>query len=237
MILPRNRRLAVGLALALLAVARPAAADYVSQTVLLTSPADPVAPAGSVVVEAYDGLGTAGGGLNAGEVRISFQRIPPPRGAGHAPGEAPLFTVQGFQVVGFNTDLNLTAGQITGPAGWAAAPGVTLGGHGDFGWALGTATAFQNDVSVLITGLGANASLAHFLLNSTGGGSGPAQFAGQWIDVSFGPGGFSTSETVAGPAPEEVATEATPEPASLALGGLGLLGLAIGRTVRRRRQA
>src|SRR5262245_43669861 len=60
-----------------LPVAQTAAlADYISQTVGLSSTA-PNPISGSVQIEAYDGKGSAGGGLNAGQVRVTFHANAP----------------------------------------------------------------------------------------------------------------------------------------------------------------
>lgn len=248
-----RRRLMLGLALALLTLPRPAAADYVTQTLLLSSPTDPAGKGGSVKVEAYNGVGTAGGSLNAGEVRLTYSR-----GLGYPDVIEPGIDsyVRGFQGIGFNTDLSLTADQIVGPTGWSASPGALLGTHGEFEWAVATSTNYRDDVSILITGLGADALLSHFLLPSTGSTGGPAYFAGQWLDVALGPNGYDRSEIVAspgttsgpapgpgpepvpGPGPEPVpGPNETPEPGSLALAGLGLIGLAAARLRRRRAAA
>lgn len=181
----------------------------------------------AVTFEAYDGKGAAGGGLNAGEVRLTFTDTTPV-----SPPPPDTFVNQGLQSVGFNTDLSLSPGQITGPAGWNVVKNAKFGPNGTFGWAVGTVSNFQNPVSVLITGLDSDATFAHFNLGSSGGSSSNL-FGGRYVSISFGPDGadVSSSWRAAG-SPSAVAQ--TPEPSSLAIVGVGALGLAFARWRRQR---
>jgi hypothetical protein len=151
--------------------APPAHADYVSQPVSIdqsNTMKDGVVY-GSVLVEAYNGVGAAGGGLNAGEVRLTYS-------ASAIPDYGTISKTFGIGEVGFNTDLALSSGQITGPAGWKLDSAKTISGFGKFSWGLqGNAEGGSrpNPVTVLITGLGADATLEHFLLGSVGAGKNP----------------------------------------------------------------
>lgn len=218
-------------------------ADYISQTVGLSSTAkNPIS--GSVQIEAYDGKGAAGGGLNAGQVRLTF----------HA--NAPIGNVgdfSGFEGVGFNTDLSLNPSQISGPMKWEASTNPYFG-IVRFPWVV-RATALDsftgswlgvpdlvyngklplhNDLSVLISGLGSNATPAHFQF--PGEKWTPAVFYGEWWDLRDDAFGFhfssqilSASESGLGSGPL-----ATPEPSTLILYCLGLAGL-LARRVQRLR--
>src|ERR1043165_3638105 len=81
-----------------LATATFARADYIAQTVVLdqSNTFKGSVPYGSVLVEAYDGVGTGGGGLQAGQGRLTYT-------ANTAPYTSlgPNF---GIKNVGFNTD-------------------------------------------------------------------------------------------------------------------------------------
>src|SRR5688500_8421191 len=108
-----TRTFTLALAALFLALA-PARAGYLTKNVLRNR-SDVVpgpGPFGSVLIEAYDGVGTPGGGLNAGEVRLTFSGPFTSFDLGEDGG---LF-LAGFQSVGFNTDLSLSSGQIVGPS-------------------------------------------------------------------------------------------------------------------------
>jgi hypothetical protein len=251
MISPRFRFLVFA---ALLCAPRPARADYLSAQVPLDPAGTPSGSSwGTVQVEGYDGVGPAGGGLSAGQVRITFE---PNFGPQPASGVAGLinYTNQGFQALAFNTDLSLSASQISLPVSWHAFPSVWLGeqvngtytSYGKYSWALGTTTNFQNS-PILISGLGANATPAHFLFPSDGSGppGGPnavalsADFAGLWTSINFSNdfGASSSSQWFVSNASAAVGGEpptSTPEPSALALAGFGLAAL-LGRRVLRRR--
>jgi hypothetical protein len=234
------------LVLPFLPVSQTAAlADYISQTVGLSSTA-PNPISGSVQIEAYDGQGAAGGGLNAGQVRLTF----------HA--NAPIGNVgdfSGFEGVGFNTDLSLNPSQITGPMKWGASSNRYYS-IARFPWVV-RATALDsftgswlgmpdlvydgrlplhNDLSVLISGLGSNATHAHFQFPAEKGT--PAVFYGEWWDLRDDAFGFhfSSQILVASESGSASGPLATPEPSTLFLCCLGLAGL-LARRVLQRRQA
>src|SRR5262245_26322914 len=123
----RRIKLILGV-VALLACADRARADYLTQTIAFDqSNALPDGVAyGTYQVEAYDGIGPTGGGLTAGEVRLTFTAT-----ALASYGNLGNF---GIQKVGFNTDLNLLAGQIDPPPGWKLTPGAEMSGFGRFTW-------------------------------------------------------------------------------------------------------
>jgi hypothetical protein len=186
----------------------------------------------AVTFEAYDGNGAAGGGLNAGEVRLTYS---PQIGSGNGPGmpDAPgTFRLEGLQSVGFNSDLTLTSPQIQGPTGWFLVSGLKFGPSGQFGWGVATnSNLVTGPATILISGLGSDATFAHFNFGSQGGTSpgGPALFSGRYTVIEITPDGVTggTNWLRAGtPVPE------TPEPSSLAIVGLGAAGLAL---IRRRR--
>src|SRR5262249_35993148 len=132
---------------------RGARADYLTQTVGLDQ--SNVLPDGvkygSVRVEAYDGVGAPGGGLSAGQVRITVTAD-----SLASYGKLDNF---GIQKVGFNTDLSLKAGQITPPSGWKVEPGGNISGFGHFTWEVVGKGSNRHDPAVItISGLGANAT-------------------------------------------------------------------------------
>jgi hypothetical protein len=150
----------------------PAArADYVSQSVTLdqsNSLPDGVTY-GTVKIETYDGKGPGGGGLLAGQARLTFSAVV----AGNYSGVTKSF---GIDEVGFNTTLSFSAAQISGPGGWNLASNKNLDGFGRFNWAWsGSAKGGvrPNPVTVLITGLGSKVSPSSFLVGSVGNGSQP----------------------------------------------------------------
>lgn len=238
----------VGLSLATLlafplALSQFARADYVSQSVTLDQSntlKDGVAY-GSVLVEAYDGVGAAGGGLNAGEVRLTYS-------ANIVADYASTSKTFGIDHIGFNTDLKLTAGQITSSAGWKINDNKNLSAFGKFSWAAdGNAKGGDrpNPTSLLIKGLGANATVNHFTI-ATSGSEADVYFAmhvagfksvcdpgvsSHWV------GGSSLITEI--PPPPEGSGEgpppsATPEPATILLGIFGFGGLWLGRAWRRK---
>src|SRR5687768_16263 len=94
-------RLLPVVAVCLLALAAPAQAGYLTQTVKLNLSNDLAdgVTYGTVKVEAYDGVGAASGGLSAGQVRLTYTADPAPYDA--------LTGNFGFHTVGFNTKLSL----------------------------------------------------------------------------------------------------------------------------------
>lgn len=218
--------------LTLLLTAGVIRADYVTQTFSLnqSNHLPDGTHYGSVVVEAYDGIGAGGGGLAAGQVRLTFS-------ADALPIYGPLGKNFGLDSVAFNTDLSLTPGQISAPSGWALVAKDKLGGFGTFAWSATASKAkYQSPtVTVLLSGLGADATLSHFLVPTLNGkGNAPAQgsalFAGRVV-------GFTASAATNDAKAHWTAVQAAPEPSSLALAALALGATACVRRLRRRRNA
>jgi hypothetical protein len=237
----RSHRSLVLFALALSASA--ARADYVSQTVNLdqsnTYPDGVVY--GSVKIEAYDS-GTGGGGLLAGQVRLTYT-------ADIVAAYLGTTKTFGIQDVGFNTKLSLKDGQISGPGGWKLSSNATLDGFGKFSWDVsGNAKGGSrpNPVTVLISELGVDATVGNFLVGSTGSGKNPpsegsvyfamhvagfeAQEGSHWV------GGSTIVEEEPPPPTGSGEVAPTPEPSSIVLCGAGALCLALGRFTWRRRK-
>ena len=238
--IPSRMRIVAQALLALLLAGPAAWADYVTQTVTLDQSnklADGT-PYGSVKVEAYDGVGTKGGGLKKGQVRLTFTADPLA-----LYGPIGLF---GFQEIGFNTDLNLKKGQIDGPFAWFESPNEKLDGFGEFDWRLNTLIP-QSSVSVLISGLGKKATVDHFLFGSTYDAGTPPQgsvfFAGRIMNLSLGRTGLDLDlhRVGGGGLPPDPGGQnelpQTPEPSTLALSGLALSALGLVRALRRARRA
>jgi hypothetical protein len=151
----------------------------------------------------------------------------------------------GFGAIAFNTDLKLSASQLQLPGGWHNSPKPAISTtspsytFGTFSWGAGTVTNIENGVSVLITGLGADATPAHFLLGSSATQGPPppfesAVFAANAVRESFGVESSSywlatNANGISGAMPA-----AAPEPCALVLAGLGVAGL-LGRHSMRRR--
>ena len=227
----RLHRFAIQAALAAVLIAPSATvrADYVAQTVILdqSNKLSDGVNYGSVKIEAYNGVGAAGGGLAVGQVRITYTPT-------IVPAYGTVSSDFGFSAVNFNTDLALTNKQIAIPKGWAVSSPATSGGFGSFIWGaedIGKNNKKQNPMVVLISGLGVDATLKHFLLPSVGGKKqGTATFAGQVQSLNTGPN--DTSEThshwIAGSA------VLTPEPGTLAMCGAAAVSLLL---TRRRKAA
>lgn len=220
------------IALSLCAALAPAAhAEYVSQTITLDQSnkyAD--GPAfGSVFIEAYDGVGTPGGGLNAGQVRITYTAHLLP-----IYGDVQFF---GLTAVGFNTDLTLKKNQIQGPTGWNLQKNENLGGFGRFTWEESTIVGEnrQNPVVLLISDLGSDAKLDHFLIGSLlKNGNIPPQGSSAFVahvDGFAGETGDFRHHWIG----HDIL--ATPEPGTLTLAVLGLGGLGLVRRARSKRLA
>jgi len=158
-------------ALAMHGALSAARADYISQSVTLDQSntlKDGLAY-GSVLIEAYDGVGSGGGGLKAGEVRLTYAANP---GADYAS----LSKTFGIDHVGFNTDLAILADQINPPSGWKISNRKSLASFGKFTWnADGSAKGGTrpNPVTLVIGGLGKDATVGHFLIGSDGPEKGP----------------------------------------------------------------
>lgn len=244
----RCPRLIVVTLLALLALARPLRADYVTRTYLFdqSNRLPDGLVYGGVTMEAYDGVGTPGGGLSAGQVRLTFQVDP-------IPVDGPLREV-GIRAVGFNSDLPLTGAQITAPDGWGLRNGRRMGGFGVFGWQAFTRPADRlSTVTITIDGLGSDANLDHFRIESrrANGGlprQGPVYFAARvgavlpaddverYFAHTIGTGvpppidGWPPE----GPGGDGAGASPSPEPTTLLLGLIGCGGLTLYRRYRTR---
>lgn len=253
------------LALSALVIVSPLArADYISQTILLdqSSVLGGGDTYGSVRIEAYDGNGNAGGGLTAGQVRLTVQA-----------DVRPVYDAVGkhFGVfgLGFNTDLSLQPSQIAVPDNWRLRNGRFMGGFGQFAWeASGKRRDSQNPLVLTISDLGTDATLDHFLIpstNSVGGVpmNGSVNFAARiggfeinndLVDATTHVVGNSLPWVDGPPAPvpgsgpfDPVPLEAqgssvppahdNPEPGTLLLCALGAGGVGLGRWLKRRRVA
>jgi hypothetical protein len=242
--------------LALVSLTPLARADYLSKTFLLDQ--SNVLPSGtgygSIFVEAYDGNGTPGGGLSAGQVRLTVQ-------ADTLPAYGPVGSNFGVYALGFNSNLTLQSSQISTPSGWQLRNGRFMGGFGQFAWeASGNVYDTHNPLVITISGLGTGATLDNFLIpstSSTGGVpmNGSVLFAARisgfdinndLIDaqtqvVGVGapsppppanPGGVGPPIGASSPPPLD-----NPEPSTLLLCVLGGSGLGLGRWLKRRRTA
>jgi hypothetical protein len=178
------------------------------------------------------------GSTALGEVTLTYTADPSPYS-----GTGKNF---GFHSIGFNTDLSLTAAQITTPAGWSLSPGANLSQFGRFTWTASTSNQPSPTVVIDITGLGSTVSLADFTVGSTKGTS--VFFAGHIIDFSVS-GSDVSSQWVGGSTPSNdppppppggqggPPPSSSPEPSALLLGGIGLAGMAlvsVRKRIRRR---
>jgi MYXO-CTERM domain-containing protein len=227
-------RLGVVAALVMPVVTARVHADYVSATVPLQS-LDFGGTGAIVVAEANNGPGLGSGGALPGQVRLSFSVNPLP-----AYGQlGPHF---GFSSVSFNTDLALSPSQIQIPPGWsmAAAPQSGVGGAAPSGlqtWQFSAATANYQvpSVGVLITGLGTQATLDHFLTPMTYNdplAANPPPWIFQAVVGGFQAPGNNSGQVITSDALSGGIIQAAPEPSALTLGAVGLAGVAL---VRRRR--
>lgn len=227
-ILIGNLRIGVIIAAAFTLGTSPASADYVSQSVNINqSNALPDGVTyGSVLIETYNGIGPGGGGLLAGQARLTFSAIV----AVNYTGTDKSF---GIDEVGFNSKVAITAGQISGPGGWKLTADKNLDGFGRFSWAWsGSAKGGvrPNPVTVLISGLGTSVDPAIFLASSLANGKDQAPPQGS-VMFAMRVAGFQSESTgedghfiggsgeVAPPPPGgsgEVMP--TPEPSSIFLG-------------------
>ena len=140
--------------------------------------------------------------------------------------------------MGFNTDLALKTSQISAPSGWKLTSNANLSMFGKFSWKAQTSNSEAQTIVVDITGLGANATLAHFTLPSVGGEL--TFFAAHVIDFRV-KGSDVSSHWIAGstdppPPTGQGGPPQTPEPSSLALSGLGIFAIVMARAVRRKRR-
>jgi len=198
----RFRQLPV-LLLALLLTHSTALADYISGQWFLDGE---TAVGGTVRIEGYDGQGPPGGGLSAGQVRLTFQaRLSYPGSDPPPPGM--VWKYSGISDLSFPSALSLNVNQISMGPGWVFSGADPQPSHfGNFGevYAYLTVTDYtqlQSTVTVLISGLGANASPNNFVEPNAWGGA----FAVQWEDTDYVPA-------------------AAPEPSTLVLGVLGVAG-------------
>lgn len=208
-----------------------APAEYVAQTIVLDQSnrfSDGV-KYGSVTIEAYDGVGAPAGGLNAGQVRITYTADKL-----LSYGDVLFF---GINSVGFNTDLAIKKKQIQGPAFWDLAKNEKLDGFGRFTWADSSPLGIlrDNPVSILISDLGTDATLDHFLLGSAlKNGNPPPQgsspFAAHVVGLEIGDSTFR-NHWIGG----DIDVLATPEPASITLAFFALAGIGVSRRLRSRR--
>jgi MYXO-CTERM domain-containing protein len=194
--------------------APPAAAEFITYNLDQSNTLPNGVVYGTVKVEAFQ---------NLGEVKLTYTADPTPYSS-----TGKNF---GFHTVGFNTDLSLNSGQFTLPAGWTLKSNANLSNFGVFSWAPTTSNSPSPSVTVVINGLGSNATLAHFAFPSVGGKS--VFFAGHVIDFKIK--GSDTSSHWVGGSTDPPAQ--TPEPATAAMAAIGLAGLALARLARRRRPA
>lgn len=244
----RRHRLTAIACLTLLALTAPLRADYVARTYLFdqSNRLPDGLVYGSMTIEAYDGTGASGGGLAAGQVRLTFQVDP-------IPVNGPSHDV-GIRAVGFNSDLSLTDAQVSVPDGWGLRHNRHMGGFGVFGWQAFTKPADRQPlVTVLIDGLGSDANVDHFRIESrrTKGGlppQGPVYFAAR-VGALLPDGdveryfahtiGTGVPPPIDGWPPEGsggdgTGTSPSPEPSTLLLAALGCGGAALYRRLRTR---
>ena len=197
------------LTLVLLLAQSTAFTDYTSTTLLADGQ---TAVGGLVQVEGYDGQGTPGGGLGAGQVRITVNAgLSNPPWGNDPPPPGTVWMLSGLQDFSIPTTLNLNSNQITMGPGWS----VSAGG--------GMIEAFQMDptqlsgtATMLISGLGANAIASNF------------GAPGSWGS------GIGLDWTLEDAEPIPPAPSSTPEPSTLVLGAVAVAGWLGRRTLRRR---
>src|SRR5262245_10025593 len=155
--------------------APPAAADLITYNLDQSNTLPDGLVYGTVTVEALQ---------NLGEVKITYTANPALYSA----------TRQnfGFNTIGFNTDLSLQSSQFTLPSGWKLYSNGNLNMFGVFSWKLTTTKQEAPVVTLLIDGLGNNATLDHFTLDSKGGE--PVYFAGHIINFSLNGCNTTTSQ-------------------------------------------
>jgi PEP-CTERM motif len=104
---------------------------------------------GTVLIESYDGIGADGGGLAAGQIRLTVDINdwrPPYPGA-----------VGGVQNLFFSTTLTLTASQFTVPVGYSVIIGSPFA-PGTIDIVNNNPYELQSQFSILISGLGTSAN-------------------------------------------------------------------------------
>jgi hypothetical protein len=207
------------LAWGILGIAVPrAAADFITFNLDQSNTLANGVVYGTVKLEAFK---------NLGEIKLTYTADPAPCSS--------IGKNFGFHTVGFNTDLSLKSSQFTLPTGWKLDANANLGEFGVFSWKVTTSNHEAPSVSVLIDGLGNNATLNHFTLPSKGGRS--VFFAGHIIDFSL-KGSGTTSHWVGGstdpPSSGGPGNPHAPEPSTLAMSAIALVGFGLVRLRRRR---
>jgi hypothetical protein len=155
---------AIGLSLS----AQPSKAGYQTATYTFTQSntlADGV-NYGTVTVESWDGLGSSGGGLLAGQIRFTVDATTAP----YVNGIGNNFGIQHF---GFNfANLEITAADISAlpPTGWSFDIDPSGGGFGPFGkfdaQADGTGNNRRDPLVIMISNQGSDALIANVTLLS-----------------------------------------------------------------------
>jgi hypothetical protein len=191
---------------------------------------------GTVMVETYDGVGAGGGGLVAGQARITVTIDPSLYSA-----LGPNFGLADF---GFNSVAPITAGDISAPAGWTIDPNHAEDGFGKFDWGLVSPSGPGSYPSLVfyVNNLGANATVSNFQKDSSGNaGEGNVFFAAHVMDFTYNlpDGGTVSSDYIGGSDPNGGGGPpgfVTPEPTTLSLTFVGFAGLGLARCLRRKRQ-
>lgn len=224
--------------LLLVVFASTARAEYISQSYLLdqSNTFGDGTTYGKVVVEAYNGLGAGGGGLSAGSVRLTF--------SADILGIYGTLGNFGIDRVAFNTDLVLKESQISGPTDWKITADKQVSGFGQFSWNVQKQKGPDrlNLVVVTIGDLGLDATIAHFLIDSSQkNGDVPPQGASPFAAHVAGFSGtaannFTGSHFVGGGVPDDDDNQVseTPEPSALMLVATGIAALGF-VAIRRRR--
>lgn len=139
----------------------------------------------------------------------------------------------GLQEIGLNTDLTLSANQVSADNGWSVSVGgsTNISSFGLFNLvATGSGSNRQITETITITGLGAQATSEHFTIGSLGSnGNLPSSGSQFFVAHEAGFGGGSQSTYIGGSKPPLVPV---PEPKSFALVLIGA-GLLSGLSFRR----
>jgi len=141
----------------------------------------------------------------------------------------PLRVDDEFGSFAFNTDLNLTAGQISASiASWNPADGGTNNdGFGTMDWRVRDTS---NDgrsptVTVTVSGLGAGEdTIAHFYSLGGGGSEGQPHYTAELFPADGNTGFVGDNSTL----PPPIDTPSAPEPTSLAIWVLGMVAAGFG---------
>lgn len=219
---------------ALLVVTHAASAEYVSARVYVplnrtNSPYD-ASPFGTVLFEIAHGDGSMNG-LYGEQARITFS-------ADQIPSYGDPVGRFGFDSVAFNTNLELTPGQISLPANWTLTPSAATP-FGRFSWKASTTSAGDRSqsISLLISGLGDQAWVENFMRNSwvppplaDEPPGDTAVFAGHIAGFA---GTVLPHNSITGPNNSWLAVgnefRVTPEPSSLVLGVVAICGFILSR--------